>query len=504
MTAKTLMIQGTASHAGKSVLTAAFCRLFARAGYRVAPFKAQNMSNNSFVTRAGGEIGRAQAFQAQAAGVEPHVDMNPILLKPDADTRAQVVVFGQAVDRMSVHEYHDYQRIGWQAVTEALQRLQAEYDLIIIEGAGSPAEVNLRDRDIVNMKVARYLQAPVLLAADIERGGVFASMYGTWALLTEEEQDLLKGFLINKFRGDATLLDSGLEFIEEKTGVPVLAVLPYVFGLPVDEEDSVSIRRTPSRTGRGILDIAIIHLPHISNATDFDALSQEPDVSIRFIETAVEFGAPDVVIIPGTKSTVADFEWMTMQGLDKAVLEHCANSGWVIGICGGYQILGGEIRDPDHVEGRMHTTGLGVLPVTTHFQPRKALARVEGQCRIPGLEGARIRGYEIHQGRTELESDFSPAFQLTRRFDEPLTDVSDGVAYGPQMFGTYVHGLFDHAEFRRGYLNILRETKGLEALPVHAYDTQTKDFDQLADWLLDHVDIHRLCELCDLPVPVQG
>ncbi|MFP3855029.1 MAG: cobyric acid synthase, partial [Anaerolineales bacterium] len=370
MSAKAVMIQGTASHAGKSVVAAALCRLYARAGYQVAPFKAQNMSNNSFVTAEGGEMGRAQVFQAQAAGVEPHVDMNPILLKPDADTRAQVVRLGQPVKAMDVQEYHDYQSLAWPAVTEAYDRLRSQYDLIVLEGAGSPAEINLMDRDIVNMKMAAYAGASVILVGDIERGGVFASLVGTWQLLPPQDRERIKAFLINKFRGDASLLDTGFEFLEEQTGVPVLGVLPYVFGLPVDEEDAV-VLDAGGRSGKGPLEIAVIRLPHISNATDFQPLSNEPDVSIRYLTSASDFGQPDVVILPGTKSTVADFEWMHRQGLVERVLAHHEQGGWVVGICGGYQMMGERVEDPDQVEASLGIDGLSLLPVVTRFQERK-------------------------------------------------------------------------------------------------------------------------------------
>ncbi|HEX9798414.1 MAG TPA: cobyric acid synthase [Anaerolineales bacterium] len=486
MSAKAVMCQGTGSHVGKSVVVAALCRLYARDGYRVAPFKAQNMSNNSFVTADGGEMGRAQVFQAQAAGVEPVVNMNPILLKPDADTRAQVVRLGQPVSAMQVREYHDYQALAWPAVTGAYDQLSREYDLIVLEGAGSPAEINLRDRDIVNMKMAQYARSPVILIGDIERGGVFASLYGTVELLDPDERRMVKAFLINKFRGDASLLDSGYENLAERTSIPVLGTLPYVFGLPVDEEDAVVLQAAGGRVGTGVLDIGVIHLPHISNATDFQPLATEVDVTIRYIESAESFGRPDVVILPGTKSTVADFEWMQRQGLARLVEAHRQRGGWTIGICGGYQMLGERILDPEGVEsGRKAVPGLGLLPVVTTFKARKRLVRVEAISRLPGVE-APVRGYEIHQGRTE-SGDLPAAFHLTRQFDEPI-DLADGAAQGVACFGTYLHGLFDHGGFRRAYLNALRQHKDLGPLPPHAYDTRPKDFDQLADWLLDNVD----------------
>jgi adenosylcobyric acid synthase len=494
------MIQGTASHVGKSVLVAAFCRLFARAGYRVAPFKAQNMSNNSFVTLLGGEIGRAQAFQAQAAGVEPHVDMNPVLLKPSADTVAQVVLLGQPVGAMTVGDYHAYQAEAWDSVTGALARLRAEYDLVIMEGAGSPAEINLRDRDIVNMRVALHARAPVLLLGDIERGGVFASLVGTMSLLSEEERRCVRGFLINKFRGDASLLAGGLDFLLQETGVPVLGVLPYVFGLPVDEEDAVSIPHQSDRAGPADLEIGVVHFPHISNATDFEPLLREPDVSLRYIDRAATFGQRDLVILPGTKSTAADLAWLRRQGLEAPLRAHIERGGWVIGICGGYQMMGLRVCDPEGVESsRPRLDGLGLLPVVTEFRRRKQLLRVEARCLLAGMGEAPVRGYEIHQGQSRIEGGCTPAFEVIRQFDEAVREP-EGAALNPALFGTYIHGLFDHGGFRRTYLNELRRSKGLAPLPSHAHDTHPKDFDQLADWAQDSVDVRAVCEIVGLPL----
>lgn len=498
--ARTLMIQGTASHVGKSVITAAFCRLFARAGYRVAPFKAQNMSNNSFVTREGGEMGRAQVVQAQAAGVEPHVDMNPVLLKPGADTSAQVVVLGQPVSTMDVREYHAYQKMAFEAVKSALARLRRQYDLIVIEGAGSPAEINLRDRDIVNMKVAALADAPVVLVGDIERGGVFASLVGTMALLKPSERRRVRGFIVNKFRGDPGLLDAGFAFLERRTSVPVLGVLPYIFGLSVDEEDAVSLNSQIPNSKSQTLVVGVIHLPHISNATDFAPLAQTPDVAVRYINAPENFDEPDVVILPGTKSTAADYEWLQRQGLADCLRQHAARGGWVIGICGGYQMLGREVRDEAGVESRHSVVaGLGLLSVVTTFEARKQLTQVEAVSVLPGLEGARVRGYEIHQGCTTADAGTPPAFRITRVFDRAASQP-DGAGPGMALFGTYLHGLFDHSDFRRAYLNRLREHKGFEPLPPHAYDTRRKDFDQLADLLRDHLDLRRVGQIVGLPI----
>ncbi len=499
MPAKAVMFQGTGSHVGKSALTAALCRLYARAGYRVAPFKAQNMSNNSFVTEDGGEMGRAQVFQAQAAGVEPTVDMNPILLKPNADTRAQVVRLGQPVGAMEVREYHSYQKLAWPVVTAAFDRLRQEYDLIVLEGAGNPAEINLMDRDIVNMKMAAYAGAAVVLIGDIERGGVFASLVGTLTLLPIADRKRVRALLINKFRGELSLLESGLRFLEEETKLPVLGVLPYVFGLPIDEEDAV-VLEVDGKAAAVPVDIAVVRLPHVSNATDFQPLTLEPDVGVRYIESAAAFGEPDVVILPGTKSTVADYRWMAQQGLLDPIEEHVAAGGWLIGICGGYQMLGERILDPEEVESKGGGIGgLGLLPVRTVFQPRKRLVRVEGTSRLAGLEGVPVRGYEIHQGQSERGAGVAAAFSLEREFDREIDEL-DGAAVGERLFGTYLHGLFDHGRFRRRYLNRVRAAKNLEPLPPHAYDTRQKDFDQLADWLLDHVDRGLLTDIVGLPL----
>lgn len=501
MPARAIMFQGTASHVGKSVVTAAACRLFARVGYRVAPFKGQNMSNNSFVTEEGGEIGRSQAFQARAAGVEPRVDMNPILLKPSGGERAQVVRLGHPVHSMGVGEYHDYQKLAWNAITEAYGRLSREYDMIVIEGAGSPAEVNLRGKDIANMKVAAHAQAPVVLIGDIERGGVFASLVGTMSLLEPDVRPLVKALLINRFRGALSFLVPGLAYLESETGLPVLGVLPFDPEIAVEEEDSVALEALAAGSGSRPLDIAVIHLPHISNATDFQPLQSEPDVALRFVRTSEAFGEPQMVILPGSKSTVADFRWMQERGLDRRLVEHHRAGGWIIGICGGYQMLGQEIRDPEGVESvSARSQGLGLLPLTTTFSPRKRLVQVEAECALPGLEGIPVRGYEIHQGHT-ISNSVPPAFRLRREFDQAVKEV-DGAAAGLECFGTYLHGLFDSYRFRRRFLNRLREELGLEPLPLAPNEAAQPDFDRLADWLSDNVDLRLLGRLVGLKVPV--
>lgn len=497
---RALMIQGTASSVGKSVLTAAFCRLFSDAGHRVAPFKSQNMSNNSWVTEDRREIARAQVFQAQAARVTPHVDMSPILLKPGGDTTAQVVVLGESHGEMNVAEYHDFQGRALEYVRGALSRLRSSHDVVVIEGAGSPAEVNLRESDIANMRIAEMADAPVILVGDIERGGVFASLVGTLELLTESERARVRGIIINKFRGDPSLLNSGLEFLESRLGIPVLGVVPWLTGLIVDEEDAVALPgdATAPRSGRR-LDVVVIRFPHISNATDFQSLAQVGDVSLSYVSTAEEFGSPDLVILPGTKATLGDLHWLQTQGLDAVVRGFAKAGGRVLGICGGFQMLGERIEDPLGVESSEGgLEGLGLLPGMTTFSARKALRRVEGECVVPGLEGARIRGYEIHHGHTKfLEGKSCQAAFRLRDVQDQASEL-DGVCSGSKVFGTYVHGLFDHRSFRSIFLNLLRRDQGREALPDHMYDCRPKSFRQLADLLRDSVDLAAISRIVGL------
>ncbi|MBE0528698.1 MAG: cobyric acid synthase, partial [Thermoleophilia bacterium] len=348
---RAVMLQGTASHVGKTVLAAALCRIYARRGLRVAPFKAQNMALNSFVTQDGGEMGRAQVYQAAAAGLEPHVDMNPVLLKPSSDATSQVIVMGKPVAQMTVREYHDYQAEIWPLVTSAFERLRAACDLVVIEGAGSSAEVNLRGQDIVNMRMALHARSPVVLVGDIDRGGVFASLLGHMELFAPAERDLVAAFVINKFRGDASQLDSGIAILQERTGVPTLGVVPFLEAWGGDEEDSVAIDdgRHPSDSAAP-LRIAVVRLPYISNSTDFDALAGEPDVDVRFVASPEDLEGAAAIVLPGTKSTIADLGWMRRRRLDEAVRAAASSGTPVIGICGGYQMLGRRILDPERVE----------------------------------------------------------------------------------------------------------------------------------------------------------
>ncbi len=485
--ARALMCVGTGSHAGKSVLAAALCRIYARRGYRVAPFKAQNMALNSFVTPEGGELGRAQAYQARAAGVEPHVDMNPVLLKPSSQTGSQVIVLGRPVRHMAVREYHAYQPEVWPTVTAAYERLRAANDLIVIEGAGSPAEINLRGQDIVNMKVARYAQAPTLLIGDIDRGGVFASLVGHMELFTPEERELIAAFVINKFRGDATLLDSGIEFLLEKTGVPTLGVVPMLSDWRGDEEDSLGIEDRRRRAKPDApLQIAVVRLPFISNYTDFDALADEPDVNVRYATTPGELEGAAAIVLPGTKSTIADLAWLRESGMAAAVTARAAAGTPVVGVCGGYQMLGRRIHDPEHVESDVGSIdGLGLLDAETTFAGDKRTVRVEGEllgAEAPatggslGPAGTPLHGYEIHMGRTVLGQGAAPLLRL-RGADGSAHD--DGAVSGA-VCGSYVHGLFDHPALRAAVLNGLRAARGLP-LRESAAPSPDDDIERLAD-----------------------
>ena len=433
--AKCIMVQGTMSGAGKSLLCAALCRIFHQEGLRVAPFKSQNMALNSFVTRAGLEMGRAQVMQAEAAGLEPDVRMNPILLKPSSDTGSQVIVNGRVRGQMDAAAYFAYKKQLVPEILAAYGGLAAEYDLIVVEGAGSPAEINLREGDIVNMGLAELIDAPVLLAGDIDRGGVFAQLYGTAALLAPEERARIKGLIINKFRGDVSLLTPGLAVLEERTGIPVLGVVPYL-RVDVDDEDSLApvLRR---RDGRKPVDIAVVRLPYLSNFTDFLPLEQHPLLGVRYVERADALGAPDLVILPGTKNTTGDLLWLRECGLEAAICRLAAAGTPLLGVCGGYQMLGSRLEDPDGVEGAVRTLrGMALLPCETTFRPEKTLTQRRAEIIAGPLAGARLEGYEIHMGTTTVRG------QAFCRLDDGR---EDGCVCG-NVLGTYLHGLFDRGE----------------------------------------------------------
>jgi len=492
------MVQGTASHVGKTIIVAGLCRLFRQEGFNVAPFKAQNMALNSFATPDGREIGRAQAMQAEAAGVLPSVDMNPILLKPEGDSRSQVVLRGKVLGTLSAAEYHGRKEELWPVVRSSLDALLSEYELVVIEGAGSPVEVNLKDGDIVNMRVALQVSAPVLLVADIDRGGIFASLVGTMDLLAEEERALVAGFVVNKFRGDMALFASGVSFIEERLGRPVVGVVPWIADLDLPEEDSLGVptsMRVPSSDERATcdsqLDIVVIRLPHMANFDDFDPLRQRPGVCVRFVERRDDFGEPDLVILPGSKTTRADLQAMGERGLDAAIAAYANAGGCVFGICGGYQMLGTRIDDPEGIEGAPGSSpGLGLLSVVTRFDARKSTVQVRGQVAgergpLQSAQGTPLVAYEIHMGQTAGPGQ--PIFLLSNGDGEWRADgtcSADG-----RILGTYLHGLFANGSVRESLLDWLAVQKGV-TLPAAA--TPIDPFDRLADVLRTSLDLDRL------------
>lgn len=455
MPAKTLMLQGTSSSVGKSALTAALCRIFARRGLRVAPFKAQNMSNNAAVCGDGSEIGRAQAVQAAAAGIVPTPDLNPVLLKPEADSRAQVIVRGRRWQTLRAGSYYRRKEELWPIITTALDRLRAAYELVIIEGAGSPAELNLKPFDIVNMAVARYAGSPVLLVGDIDRGGIFAQLLGTLWLLADEERTLVRGLIVNKFRGDRRLFAEGVRILQERGGAPVLGVVPYLTDLALPEEDAVALDAGKGHASTAVRDIAVIRLPHIANFDDFDPLSCEIGIRLRYVGSTAALGNPSAVILPGSKSTLADLVWLAEHGLDEAIRRLAARGTAVVGICGGYQMLGSRISDPYCIEsGMVEMPGLGLLPVETIFAGDKAVfqtrARIlSGASWLADLCGQTIEGYEIHMGRTRSERTW---LEISARNGQPCQEDDGCVCADGRVWGCYLHGLFANTAFRRAWL----------------------------------------------------
>ena len=497
-----IMLQGTSSHVGKSILATALCRIFYQDGVKVVPFKAQNMALNSYVTKDGKEMGRAQVAQAEAAGLEPAVDMNPVLLKPTGNSCSQVVLMGKPIGNMSAGEYHrGYSVKLFGKVQEALERLRQSYETIVIEGAGSPAEINLKSTDIVNMRIAKYLQAPVLLIADIDRGGALASLVGTLELLDEEERALVKGLIINKFRGDVTLLQPAIEFLEKKTGKPVLGVVPHIEHMGIDDEDSVSLEDKQEAPKTGDIKIAVIRTPKISNFTDFDCLAGEEDAALYYVQDAETLGEPDLIMLPGSKNTTEDMMYLRSSGLEAKIKAAVAAGTPLIGICGGYQMLGQEIRDPQHTESEHDgTKGFGLLAMTTTFNAEKLTSQVEADCHElmflgQKINASRLHGYEIHMGQTEfLDASDAHPLQITKRANQACQKTEGCVRADGRVFGTYIHGIFDHDEFRRSVLNALRLAKGLPALKNtrNVYAEKQHSYDALADVVRRSLDMDKL------------
>lgn len=483
--AKAIMIQGTMSNAGKSLIAAALCRIFRQDGYSSAPFKSQNMALNSYITADGLEMGRAQVMQAEAAGIEPSVLMNPILLKPTSDVGSQVIVNGEVVGNMRAMEYFRRKREFVPQIMEAYNKLSAQHDIIVIEGAGSPAELNLKADDIVNMGMARLANSPVLLVGDIDRGGVFAQLIGTVKLLEPSEQDMIKALIVNKFRGDKSIFRSGVEILEQRSGKPVAGVVPYI-RCDIEDEDSLS-EKLENRSA-GLVDIAVIHLPRISNFTDFDVFSQYSGVSVRYVTKPEQLGQPDLIILPGTKSTISDMKWLRSSGLE-AALKKAASAGMLIfGICGGYQLLGNSISDPERTEGGGEIRGLELLPAKTVFTAEKRRTRTSGRFgNVTGgfsfLSGAEFSGYEIHMGRTETSG-------------EPLLSTGDG-AFSGNVCGCYIHGVFDSGDVSGRLVNELFRRKGLEysggVTDRRAY--KQAQYDLLADSVRESLDMELVYKI---------
>jgi adenosylcobyric acid synthase len=496
------MVQGTASGVGKSLLTAALCRLFARAGWRVAPFKSQNMSLNAAVTLDGGEIGRAQAAQAESAGVEPTVDMNPILLKPEGDDRSQLVVRGRAVASVSFREYRARQAALAPIVAESLARLRAAYDVVVIEGAGSPAEINLRDADLVNMHVARLADAPVLLVGDIDRGGVFAALVGTLALLAPADRARVAGLIVNRLRGDATLLTPGLQELHALTGVPVLGVVPWIDERLVPAEDSLDLTDAPASPSVATLDVAVLRLPRIANFDDFEWLADERGVRVRWVATPAGLAGADLVVVPGSKSTMADLAWLRERGLAEAVVA-AAGGRAVLGVCGGYQMLGRALHDPDGVESSAASApGLGLLPVETTFAPAKTTQRVRARAigaagPFAGARGIDCDAYEIHAGVTRaVGARRTAAFAIVARGGVAVDEL-DGASEGEgTVTGTYLHGLLACGAVRRALLTWLAVRGGRPVDPTWgAAGSRAARWDRLADVVAASLDVKAIGRL---------
>ncbi|MFH0796519.1 MAG: cobyric acid synthase [Candidatus Omnitrophota bacterium] len=514
--AEAIQFCGTGSGVGKSVIVTGLCRIFLQDGYRVCPFKAQNMSLNSFVTKDGGEMGRAQANQAQACKIKPTVDMNPVLIKPTSDVGAQIIVRGKPCGNMQAVEYIKHKKNLKKVVRESFRSLSQKYDIVVIEGAGSPAEINLKKHDIVNMKMAEYARAPVILVGDIDKGGVFAWIVGTLELLTKKERKMVKGIIINKFRGDKSLLSPAIKFLERRLGIKVLGVVPYFKDIKIPEEDSVSLEEIPHNPplpirGQGnppfakgekgdcgkLIDVAVINLPHISNFTDFDALEKENDVVLRYIRKPEELRCPDLIIIPGTKNTCSDLKYLKISGLAGKIISltnsHPLTS--ILGICGGYQMLGNKISDRHRLESNgEEMEGLGLLPIHTYLEKEKVLTQVRAKEITSGME---ISGYEIHHGVSKCRDmgKHKHLFEIVERKGKKDRYFDGLRREDNRVLGTYIHGLFDSDTFRRGFLNRIRQKKGWLTLPGNSFFNPDKEFDKLARLLRENINMGLLYEI---------
>lgn len=500
---KKIMIQGTASNVGKSILVAGLCRIFKQDGYSVAPFKSQNMALNSFITKEGLEMGRAQVFQAEAAGIEPTVDMNPILLKPSGNHRCQVIVKGKVAGDKISSEYHEYKLQLIEILRETFEGLSNKHDIIVMEGAGSAAEINLKDRDISNMGMAEIADAPVIIVGDIDRGGVFASLAGTLLLLNDDERRRVKGVIINKFRGRKELLYDGVKMLEEIIKVPVLGIIPYS-DIKIEDEDSVTTR-FKNKMGKKDIHIEIIRTPHMSNFTDFNIFETQDDVSIRYIDFGESLGNPDIVILPGTKSTIDDLKYIRESGLEAQIHGLHEKGKLIFGICGGYQMLGKTLKDPDRVEGdTTEIDGIGLLDIETIFEMEKTTTQVEATISgeltgyMSNLENKKVKGYEIHMGQSKRGKGVKNLNTINKKLDQEVNYAEGSINEKCNVVGTYLHGIFDDIDFTRTILNNIREMKGLEKIDskVTSFDEfKQNEYDKLADLLREHLDIDKIYEI---------
>ena len=499
--AKVIMIQGTMSNAGKSLVTAGLCRVFKQDGYKVAPFKSQNMALNSFITKEGLEMGRAQVMQAEACGIEPSVNMNPILLKPTNDVGSQVIVNGEVLGNMSARDYYKKKTELIPHIMEAYNNLAKEYDIIVMEGAGSPAEINLKENDIVNMGMAKLVNSPVLLVGDIDRGGVFASIAGTLMLLEEDERKMIKGTIINKFRGDVNILKPGLDMIEEITKTPVVGVVPYM-ELDIDDEDSLSERFNNNGTV-DLIDIAVIRLPRISNFTDFNTFEYIPGVSLRYVKSVRELKDPDMIILPGTKNTMEDLKWLRESGLETQILKQAAKGKVIFGICGGYQMLGMELSDPFNVESGGTMAGIGLLPTKTIFEEEKVRTRVSGNFNevsgiLAELSYVEFEGYEIHMGQTTYDFNEEELTTIDNVNGEDIIK-NDGL-YKDNVYGSYIHGIFDKEEVSKAIVESLCIHKGIDYSSISTVDIEKykeEQYDKLAEGIRNSLDMKAIYKILE-------
>lgn len=500
---KKIMLQGTASNVGKSIITTGLCRIFKQDNYKVIPFKSQNMALNSFITKEGLEMGRAQVSQAEACGIDPIADMNPILLKPSGNNKSQVIVRGKVVGDMSSKEYHEYKLELVKVLDDIFGEFEEEFDIVVMEGAGSCAEINLMERDISNMGMAQIADAPVILIGDIDRGGVFASIAGTMLLLPEEHKKRVKGVIINKFRGRKELLDSGVKMLEDIIKVPVLGVIPYT-DIKIEEEDSVTTR-FKKKVDKGDIHIEVVRTPHMSNFTDFNIFETQEDVSLRYVDYGESLGNPDIVIIPGTKSTIDDLMFLRKNGLENQIKELHKKGKLIIGICGGYQMLGEVLKDPYHVENDLEEVeGIGLLDVDTTFELEKTTTQVKAilgdnlHGYLANLNKKAVNGYEIHMGMTRRRENSDNFVTVTEKLGEVVSYEVGSVNNQCNVLGTYLHGIFDDIDFTRTILNNIRKMKNLEPIEskVESFDEfKNKEYDKLADFLREHLDMEKIYEI---------